>query len=44
MPEHSSAGSAVFLPDTSIEDGKRIALTTNNHAAGARLVILEIQG
>ena len=25
-------------------DGKRIALTTNNHKVGARLVILEIEG
>jgi hypothetical protein len=35
---------AQFFGASLSPDGRHIALTTNNHAAGARLVVLEIQG
>lgn len=40
----SDALDAQFFGAALSPDGKHVALTTNNHAAGARLVVLEIDG
>ena len=40
----SDAIDAQFFGAALSPDGKHVALTTNNHASGARLVVLEIEG
>ena len=41
---HPRAINSQFFNAVVSPDGTRIALVTNNHKAGARLVILEIEG